>query len=181
MANFIRKLFNKSKFEVTPDYQKWREVIFSIKPEVGGISTNEAEQVYGVVMDLGLVADDSAAPSGKNLVISVTAFATGESSMRPSFGGGMIGLGSQEEISEHAKYIIRAAQTLVGTAQNIDKHDLPESGHVFFYLLTTSGLKLYQCKLSDLKAPNHPFNELFSRFSSIKRRADALWNQSHKK
>ena len=95
--------------KVLPDYQKWRDFIFSVPGEQVGISSHQPDQVYGVVMDVGL-ADEKGNPVDTNAVVTETALASGESSLRTSFGGGIIGLGSYKEISEHAKQIIHLAQ-----------------------------------------------------------------------
>jgi hypothetical protein len=159
------------------EYQKWRTVIFSAKPEQVGISGEQADQVYGVVLDVAL-----GDVRGDNFVITITAFATGETSVKSSIGGGIIGLGGMKEASEHATRIVDAAQSLIGTAEAIDTHDLPEAQCVFFYFLTTSGLKVYQCKLQELTSQgDHPYNELFFRFTEIKKHGERAMSERRNK
>jgi hypothetical protein len=166
--------------KVLPDYQKWRDVIFRVTAEQVDVSSDQPDQVYGVVMDVGL-ADASGNPVGANAVITETAFASGESSLKTSFGGGIIGLGSMEEVSEHAKQIVRLAQPLISMTQPANSHDLPESGKIYFYLLTTSGTKFYGCGLKTIYSQEHPFREIFARFTRIKAQADKLMDEHSKR
>src|SRR5689334_22426210 len=74
-------------------YLEWRKSIFAVEPKTSKL--NEDETVYGLVMDLGLVADKNQM-SDKKLVVSVTAFASLEASLRNSSGSGIMGLGQDE-------------------------------------------------------------------------------------
>jgi hypothetical protein len=173
MLKVIRRLFKKNKVELLPDYQKWREGIFSVSAEQAEVSSSQPDRVYGVIMDVGL-ADEKGKPVETNLVITETAFASGESSLKTSFGGGIIGLGGAEEVSEQAKQIVGLGQGLVHLTKPANKRDLPGSGKIYFYFLTTSGVRFYECKFKDIHAQEHPFSEVFARFSVIKNRADEL-------
>src|SRR5262245_2868919 len=117
----------EKKVVVLPEYQKWRDGIFTVTSEQAGVSRGEPNRVYGVIMDVGLANDDGT-PGNKNLVITETAFASGEVSLQTSFGGGIIGLGSDEEISEQVREIVRLAQLLFNTITPANNQDLPESG-----------------------------------------------------
>jgi hypothetical protein len=91
-------------------------------------------------------------------------------------------LGGDKEISEQAQAIVRLAQLLVDTTKPTGNYDnLPVSGEIYFYFLTTSGVRLYESGLKEVQAQAHPFNEIFTRFSTIKGRADQLKVQSSKK
>jgi len=179
MSNFFSKLFKSNQAPTVSDYENWRNIIFSIKSENVGVLSTEPNQVYGIVMDVGVATTDHGKPIDVKVVVSQSAFPTGESSVKWSNGGGFIGLGGDKEISEVAKQIISEAQSLLDLTNKVTNHDLPISGKVYFYLLTTSGTRLYECNLNDFKAsPNQPFAQIFSRFAWIKRRGDAIWNQS---
>ncbi len=174
MLKAIRQLFKKSKnIELSTDYQKWRDGIFTVVGEQVDVPSNQPDQVYGVIMDVGLANDDGTS-SDKNLVITETAFASGESSLQTSFGGGVIGLGGAEEVSEHAKQIIGLAQALVHLTEPATNRDLPMSERVYFYFLTTSGVRFYSCSIKETDTQGHPFNEIFARFTLIKRQADEI-------
>jgi len=168
------------KFKVLPEYQKWRDYIFGVTEEPAGVSSGQPDQVYGVIVDVGLV-DDNGNPVDTNHVITQTAFATGESSLKTSFGGGVIfGIGGPEDVSELAKQIVRLAQPLLNTTKPINTHDLPESGKIYFYFLTTSGVRFYGCRFNEVYSQQHPFSEIMSRFGTIKNQADGAMNRFSK-
>ena len=166
MLKSIGQLFKKkSNPEALNDYLRWREVVFSATSAQVEVVTSQPNQVYGMIMDVGL-SDD--------FIISITAFPTGESSLRTTVGGGAIGLGGDEFIAQHAKQIVKLAQSLSEKARRIDKHNLPKSQKVYFYFLTTSGLMLSETTVQETSAQNHPFYEIFGRFTEIKRRSEEL-------
>lgn len=146
-------------------------MIFAI--EAGEVDTPEdqAEYLNGVLMEVGL-ANRNGTPSETYYVISMTAFSSGEASLKPSIGGGIVGLGNNERISEQAKNIVQMAQPLLGETQPALNQDMPQSGRVNFYFLTKSGVRFYTCGLKEIHAKKHPFNEIFSSFSQIKNQAD---------
>jgi hypothetical protein len=181
MSNFFGKLFKSSQVPTVPDYENWREIIFSTSSGYG-LSDSLPNQVYGVVMDVGVATDEQHKPIDTKVVVSQTAFPTGESSVKWSNGGGFIGLGGDKEISEIAKQIISAAQSLLDSTKAVANHNLPSSGQIYFYFLTTSGIRLYESKLNDFAvSTNQPFAQIFSRFAWIKRRGEAIWNESQSK
>lgn len=157
-----------------PDYRKWRELFFSVTPEQGGIKSLLGP-VYGAMMDVGLT-DNPNQPEPTNLIISVTAFATGESSMKTSFGGGVLGLGGMEAIAQQAKAIVSKAQHLLAHTEIVTHKNLPTSANVFFYFLTRNGVHHHACAMREL-TPHHAFGELFARFSYIKGIADKVWDE----
>lgn len=147
------------------DYLRWRDVIFAVTGRQVDILSGRANQVYGVIMDVGL-SDD--------FVITVTAFPTGESSLRTTIGGGAIGLGSNDFIAEHARHIVALAQSLITEARPVDNHNLPRSRKVYFYFLTTSGVMLSETTIEETSVQDHPFHEMFARFTQIKARSEEL-------
>lgn len=166
MLKSISQLFKKkSNPEALNDYLRWRNGIFTVTSGQVDVLTDQPNQVYGVIMDVGL-SDD--------FTITITAFPTGESSLRTTIGGGAIGLGSDETIAAHAESIVVLAQSLIGKARQIDNHNLPKSQKVYLYFLTTSGLMLSETTVEETSAPNHPFHEMFGRFTEIKSRSEEL-------
>ena len=175
MRKAFSQLFQKkSTSKELSDYLRWRNGIFTITAAQVGVLTDQPNQVYGVIMDVGL---------SDEFTITVTAFPTGESSLMTTIGGGVIGLGSNEFIADHAKHIVMVAQSIITTARPINTHDLPKSQKVYFYLLTTSGLMLSETTLEEIfsnvapkeiASPIYIFREMFARFSEIKRRSEEL-------
>jgi len=151
--------------EALNDYLKWRDVVFSVTHAQGEDGADQSDRVYGVIMDVGLSND---------FVITITAFATGEASLRTTVGGGAIGLGSDTFIAEHAKQIVTNAQSLLKTTRPMNNHGLPQGKNVYFYFLTPSGLMLSESTVEETYSQTHPFHEMFSRFTTIKVRSEEL-------
>ena len=151
--------------EALNDYLKWRDQVFSVTRAQGEDGPDQPDRVYGVIMDVGLSND---------FMITVTAFATGESSLRTTVGGGAIGLGGDKFIAEHAKQIVTIAQSLMKTTRLINNHNLPQGEKVYFYFLTPSRLMLSESTVEETYSQTHPFHEMFSRFTAIKARSEEL-------
>ena len=170
MLKAIRQLFRKeSNPEQLSNYLAWRKVVFTVPASQVNIVTDQPNQVYGVIMDVGLSND---------FTITIIAFPTGESSLRTTVGGGAIGLGSNDYIAERAKRILMLAQSLIEKTRRINNHNLPKSNQVYFYFLTTSGLMLYETTVNEADAKTHSFHEMFGRFTEIKYRSEELTKAS---
>ena len=175
MRKAISQLFQKkSTSEALSDYLRWRNGIFTVTAAQVDVLTDQPNQVYGVIMDVG---------HSDEFTITIIAFPTGESSLMTTVGGGVIGLGSNEFIADHAKHIVMLAQSIITTARPINTHDLPKSQKVYFYLLTTSGLMLSETALEvmmnkvvlkEVSPQIHIFREMFARFTEIKTRSEEL-------
>ena len=166
MLKAIGQLFQKkNNSKELSDYLKWREVIFSVTSGQVGVLSDKPNNVYGVIMDAGL-SDD--------FVISITAFPTGESSVRTTVGGGAIGLGGDKIIAEQARHIVTLAQSLLEETRPIGKNELPKSQKIRLHFLTTSGLRFNETTIKDADMQNHPFHEIFGRFTAIKTRSEEL-------
>jgi hypothetical protein len=170
MLKAISQLFQKkSNPEALSDYLRWRDGIFTVTSAQVDVLTNQPNQVYGVIMDVGL-SDD--------FIITIAAFAKGESSLRTTIGGGAMGLGSNEYIADQAKHIITLAQPLIKTTRLINNHNLPKSKEIYFYFLTTSGLMRSETTVEEADNQTHPFHEMFGRFTAIKSRSEELRKNS---
>ena len=166
MLKAVGRLFQKKPDpEILSEYLKWRDVVFSANSAQVEMVTDRPNQVYGVIMDVSL-SDD--------FIITITAFPTGESSLNTTIGGAVIGLGGDEYIADQAKHIVELAQLLIEKTKPIGNHNLPKSETVYFYFLTTSGLMLSETTVDEAYAQNHPFHEIFGRFTAIKTRSEEL-------
>ena len=166
MLKPIGKLFQKkSNSGVLDDYLKWRSIIFSTNDPQAETTNDRPNRVYGVIMDVGL-SDD--------FTITITAFSAGMSSLITTLGGGTIYLNDDESIMQQAKHVVTLAQSLIKTAHPIKNHNLPKSDEVYFYFLTTSGLMISETTVEETSNPNHPFHEMFGRFTEIKSRSEEL-------
>jgi hypothetical protein len=43
------------RMRISPNYQNWRDAIFNLDPSQAGVSENSPNQVYGVLMDVGMI------------------------------------------------------------------------------------------------------------------------------
>lgn len=157
------------RMRITPDYQTWRETIFNIDAAQAGGSENDTNQVYGVLMDVGMIDNQTS----ERWAISLTAFLSGEASFRPTPGGGMVGLGGEPKVAQVAQEIVQLAQTLLPKASPIEDRALPEPDLVQFLLLTPGGVYGVADDINKLlKKPEDPCNTLLNKFGFIRQVAD---------
>ena len=170
MLKAISGFFRKETYpEKRKEYLRWRDVVFSITSTQLGVLSDQSDQVYGVIMEVGITDD---------FIIAITAFTTRESSLMTTVGGGVIGLGGDQIIADHVGHIISLAQPLMEKTKRIGEHNLPKSQIVHFYFLTASGLMKEQATVTESYAQNHPFHEMFERFTAIKTRSEELTKAS---
>jgi predicted Abi (CAAX) family protease len=103
---------------------------FSTTPEQLQLSLpTDKTVVYGVIMDWGI---DTA-------TATVVSYQTGDASMYLSSGGGVIGGGQHQNVSNAAKQFVSLAQTYLDKATKTETNSLPQQDEVKFYLLTNKG------------------------------------------
>jgi hypothetical protein len=165
------------EIETSQTYLKWRDMIFTITPGQVGVSNDQPDKVYGVLMDIGLVDQQT----HKTFALSLTAFPTGESSFQPTLGGGVIGLGNDEKVAQNAKALVNIAQSLIEKTKSTQDYSLPEMGLVQFFFLTTSGVRVYSEHLNTMQTPGNPFYRMLQGFGFIRESAERLMNQRYAK
>jgi len=126
---------------------------------------DEPNTVYGAILD---VAETNL------FVITTATWINGESSLKTSVGGGVIGLGFDEFMKNQAKETVKTAQSLLMSAQLVQEHEMPASGNVYFYFLTTSGIRRSESRLVEVLSTQHPFNGLLSQFGVFKTASDRI-------
>lgn len=159
----------KPNVKTTEDYQRWRELIFSVQPE----PVEDAHRVYGVIIDIGQFDRQASI----HWAISMSVFSTGEASFQPTVGGGVIGLGGDPKVAQAAQEIVQIAQGLLPKANPTKDLSLPEPGFVQFFFLTTSGVHGIKGHLDQFQRPEHPFLQLLNRFTFIHQFADQVFDQ----
>jgi len=165
---------NTDAMVICERYHRWRKMIFTIKPEQADVSPDDADTVYAVLMDIGLRDRQSSA----TFALSLIAAATGEASFHPTPGGSVIGVGNYSpKVAQTAQEIVQIAQTLWDKTRPTQDLGLPDAEFVQFYLLTTSGIRVYQGHLHDLQTPANPFGALLSRFGFIRQIADRILDE----
>ena len=117
---------------------------------------------------------------GQFFAISMYAFNTGEVSLKASSGAGLVGLGESKELAGIPEKIVALSQTLVPLTRPANSSTYAAANRVCFHFLTTSGLKVYECGMNELR-PGHAFQEVFGLFSRIKYVADKFMDEINKK
>lgn len=152
------------------DYQKWRDFVFTVTPAQVGISKTEPGKVYGVVMDVGLIDQRSAT----EWALSLSVFSTGEASLRPSVGGGAVGLGDEPKIAQIAKEIVMLGHSLSSEASPTQETLIPQPGVIQFFFLSTNGLAVHREMMQTMQTPKNPFFPILNRFAAIQQFADQI-------
>ncbi len=118
---------------------------------------NDQTKVYGVVIDWDV-------GSGIATLIS---FATGDASMYLSSGGGMIGGGHHENVSNAAKAFVDKAQTYLDKTSKTETTPLPDKNSVRFYLLTNKGKFSAQENLNNFENNSSTWLSLFEEGNKV--------------
>jgi hypothetical protein len=166
----------KSIVKATEEYQKWREMIFSVPPEEVGVSKSDANRVYGVIMDIGKLDTQTST----HWAISLDAFSTGEASFHATPGSSVIGLGEDAKVAQAAQEIVQFAQGLLPETNPTQDLSLPEPGIVQFFFLATDGLHVVKGHLDQFQKRGNPFLQLIQRFHFIHQFADQVSEERHK-
>jgi hypothetical protein len=160
----------KQEINMVDGYRKWRELIFSSKPEDAQVSSKEVDRVFGILMDDVQFDEES-----KTLwAISQTVFASGESSLKSTVGLGVIGLG----VGKNEENIFGAGQQLIGLAQQVftsavktTDYSLPDVNIVRFFFLTTSGTYFIDSQVNSIEQGD---NRVFEMLRGLFTFADML-------
>jgi hypothetical protein len=174
----MKKMFSflspkKQEINMVDGYRKWRELIFSVKPENAEVSSKEIDRVFGVVMD-----DVQLDKASKTLwAITQTTFASGESSLKATVGTGVIGLGigeNEENIFAAGQQIIELAQQLFNSAAKTSDYSLPELNVVRFFFLTTSGTYFIDGHIDKIEHGDKRVFEMLKGFIFIRKYGETL-------
>ena len=124
-----------------------RNIAFTISPEQLGLSlSTDKTIVYGTIMDWGMNAATA----------SIVAYQTGDASLYLSSGGGIIGGGQHQNVSNKAKEFVNLAQTLLEKTTKTEKTTLPSTDEVKFYLLTNNGIYVGAEQVKNFKNNSSP-------------------------
>lgn len=164
----------KAEIQTTEEYQAWRAKTFAVTSKQAGAPQIDANQVMGVIMDIGLVDRSSSA----NWAISLSAFPTGEAAFHPTPGGSVHGLGSNPAAAQAARQIVQNAQALLPQTNETQDFSLPEPGFVQFFFLTAGGVRVFRDQLDTLQRPGNSFSQLLDQFGLIRRVADQLLDKN---
>lgn len=139
-------------------YLALREVAFSTKAEDVDVQSGPGEeQAYGVIVEFWRDAQ----------VATVVAFASGDSSVYLSAGGGEIGGRREPTVASAAKSLVVQAQTQLSDLSVMTQYPTPAPGHVAVYALTTKGLRGVEADESRIAIAKDPLNPLYAGAQGI--------------
>lgn len=139
-------------------YLALREVAFSTRSEdVEVKATPGQEEVYGVIVEF---PDDGA-------LVTVVGFASGDSSVYRSTGGGLIGGRREPLVAAAARSLVARAQIQLADLPLVKAYPTPALEHVTVYVLTTEGLRGVEKDRFQIEAATDPLNPLYAGAQKI--------------
>lgn len=141
-------------------YTQLRNQILTLNPQKAGlVPSPETPNVWGVLMETGY----------SKAVVTLVSLADGTTSLYFSNGGGMIGLGDNQDkaAANASKAFVADAEKYFGGMTPTTSYPLPGVGQVKFYVLTFSGSYVAEAGESDLGNKVHPLFPLFYRGQEV--------------
>lgn len=126
----------------------------------GAIFANVPEgetYLYSVVMDWNM-GDD---------IITLATNITGEANLYVKSGGGIVGAGKHQPVSEAAQTLVAFSRKFLNMATQPSSTPLPEKNIVQFILLTNNGKYLLRDEMKNIESRNSPFHELYEQSSYV--------------
>jgi hypothetical protein len=135
-----------------------RNMALTTTPEQLGLTLSSGSTtVFGVIMDIGM--DKGAA--------TITSYQTGDASLYLSTGGGILGGGKNESVSNVAKQFVSLAQKFIDKVTKSDSMELPLSGSVKFYLLTNMGVYVGEDFIKNFENHSSVWTEMFNEGNNV--------------
>jgi hypothetical protein len=161
---------NKPGMEASRDYLDWRKTIFTILLDRDN-PTPDTKQVESVVIDLGMIPQETSAP----WAISLNVVAPNIATVYLTSGDNAFNVGRNQPKAAHAAAeIIQMARELQPRTQPTRNSSLPEPGVVQFFFVTRSGSSVFVIPLQEVQQSGHPFRPLFDRFTVIRQVAEQI-------
>ncbi|HEX3365740.1 hypothetical protein [Phenylobacterium sp.] len=133
-------------------YLALREVAFSTHSEDVEVQAKPGvERAYGVIVEYWQ----------GDQIVTVVGFASGDSSLYYSKGGGMIGGRREPLVASAAGSLVANAQVQLADVPLVKGYPTPDPGSVTVYVLTTAGLRGAQAPQSDMAAADYRLNRLY--------------------
>lgn len=132
-----------------------RSMVLGLHAADLGIDDEHAPPIFGVVMETG----------HRHGSATLACLADGTVSLYTSAGGGVIGSGDHDSVRSASRKLLswtnQYALQFIEACRPVTEYPLPGRGAVFFYLLTTHGVRLARCSEGRLLAERDPFSNLF--------------------
>lgn len=157
---YVSKTGDTVRVHNLPDnrFQDLRNMALGVTPEQLQIALpTDQTKVYGVVMDWDL---------GEGIATFIS-FSTGDASMYLSSGGGLIGGGHHENVSNAVKIFIDKAQQYLDNTTKIDTTPLPDKNCVRFYFMTNQGKFTAQENLNNFENNSSLWLPLFEEGNKV--------------
>ena len=133
-------------------FEGLRDMAFAVTTEQLGLSLPEDKKVvFGVIMDWEM----------GGAIASTVAYKTGDASLYLSTGGGVIGGGKYQKVSDAAKQLVSLAQTYLKNTMKTELKPLPSTDEVKFYFLTNKGVFVAQEKIINFENNSSPWLKIF--------------------
>jgi hypothetical protein len=145
----------KSKINQVKDnpYEDLRKMAFSTTPQQLKLSLPaDRTAVYGIIMDWELGGG----------IATVVSYQTGDASVYLSSGGGYIGGGQHQNVSDASKKFISLSQSFLERAAKTDLTSLPGADEVKFYFLTNKGVFMGKENVKNFENDASPWLPLFN-------------------
>lgn len=154
------QMFMRDRTPATPEAmtQALRESALKVSPaDLELTLPEEPVTAYGVIVDLGLEEGES----------TLVAFSTGDASLYFHFGGGMIGGGSDTNVTNAAMAMVEAAQPFAAKLPPATRTDVPLKGQVRVTLLTNKGLRSEVGEARDMVDNSHRLAPVFYAANAV--------------
>ncbi len=138
-------------------YEELRNMAFSITPEQLGLEGIAKDNVYGIISDMDM----------GEWIATVITYASGDTSLYLSTGGGFIGAGQHESVQNVVKEFVKNGQGYLSKATKTEDTNLPKQGMVKFNFLTGNGVYSFSENLSELESGNSEFSKLFFELNEV--------------
>jgi hypothetical protein len=139
-------------------YLALREVAFSTRSEDVEVQAKPGvERAYGVIVEFWQ----------GDQIVTVVGFATGDSSLYYSKGGGLIGGRREPLVASAAGSLVADAQVQLADVPLVKPYPTPLPGSVAVFVLTTAGLRGAQAPQGDITATVHRLNRLYADAQKI--------------
>jgi hypothetical protein len=149
-------LFSKQR-KVADIYQELRKRAFSIDPLQVGLKPDQANPVFGILMETGY----------KDTVVTLLTVADGTVSLYFSNGGGIIGLGQHEGPRQACLSFLSFAAQFLPQLRSTREFPLPQDGYTTFYFLTVNGVLMFSARENDLGNNRLPLSPLFHKAQEV--------------
>lgn len=138
-------------------YTDMRNMAFSATSVQLGLDSIDQNEVYGIISEMDVDGGS----------VTVVTFATGDTSLYLSSGGGFIGAGQHDSVQEIVKRYVNNGQKYLEKSTKIEKLDLPKSGMANFNFLTKNGIYSISESLSKLESRKSEFSNLFAELNEV--------------